>query len=346
MNTTISTILPTHNRAHLIRRAITSVLGQLTDQDELIVVDDGSTDDTEAVVSEFGSRLGYIRTPGLGAGAARNIGIQNAKNALIAFIDSDDEWLPQKIEIQRAFMAAMPEILFCFTNFSFREIDALGGAHKHFNLVSWSKDSRGWDNILAPGQFISAKIKLPDGVEDFQFYLGSMCKQELIANYINVNTLMVRRLEAGDALHFAEDTSTYEDWECFGRLACAGKTAYLDIETACQHSHDGKRLTDAHTTECAKARVAILPRVWGSNEKFLSAHNNLYQGTLDAERLKLVDGLLVRGETEKARMELRQIKGRTPLLQNMLAILPGSITKNLLFLRRVLKALRENPRRS
>ena len=68
MNAAISTILPTHNRAHLLERAIVSVLEQLTEQDELIVVDDGSTDSTEAVVAEFSSRLQYVRTPGLGDG--------------------------------------------------------------------------------------------------------------------------------------------------------------------------------------------------------------------------------------------------------------------------------------
>ena len=150
---------------------------------------------------------------------------------------------------------------------------------------------------------------------------------------------MVRRIEAGDALHFAEDTPTYEDWECFGRLSCAGKAAYLDIETACQHSHGGERLTDAHTTECAQARVTILPRVWGANKEFFQKYHDLYQKVLDTERLTLVDGLLVRGETAKARVELEQITGRTSLLiRNLLAAFPGSITKKLLTLRRVLKS--------
>lgn len=337
INNAISTILPTHNRAHLLRRAIVSVLEQLAEQDELIVVDDGSTDDTKTVVSEFGNRIHYIKTPGLGVGVARNIGVQNAGNPLVAFMDSDDEWLPDKITIQRAFMSAMPDVLFSFTNFSFREIDALGGAHKHFNLVSWSKDSRSWNEILAQGEQISSKIKLPDEIDDFRFHVGSMCKQEFCANYINVNTLLARRLEAGAALHFAEDTPTYEDWECFGRLACAGKAAYLDIETACQHSHGGERLTDAHITECAQARVTILPRVWGANKEFLQKHYELYQRILDTERLTLVDGLLVRGETTKARLELNQIAGRTSLVRNLLAALPGSVTKKLFALRRVLK---------
>jgi hypothetical protein len=337
MASAISVILPTHNRAHLLTRAISSVLQQLEDGDELIVVDDGSTDDTKSVVTGFGRRIQYIGTAGSGAGAARNIGVQNARNPLVAFIDSDDEWLPGKTRIQREFMDAKPDVLFCFSNFSFREIDELGGAFKRFNLATWSRDTRSWDEILAPGQKINSLVSLPQGIDDFNYHLGSMCAAELSANYINVNTLVVRRQEAGNALHFAEDTPTYEDWECFGRLACAGQAAYLDLETACQHSHGGSRLTDAHSTECALARVTILPRVWGSNNEFLQEHKELYQTVIDHERLVLIDGLLVRGETSKARKELLQMSGRTSLVRHLLATLPGNMTKMLLAVRRALR---------
>lgn len=235
MYSAISTILPTHNRAHLLKRAISSVLDQLEGQDELIVVDDDSTDNTKALVSEYGSHLKYIKIPGLGAGAARNVGVRNSQNPLVAFIDSDDEWLPGKIEVQRAFLDVCPDVLFCFTNFSTDDTFKTNGIHKHFNAKGWSKDTRSWNEVLAPGRQISSVIELPQGMDDFQFHIGSMCTQELSSNYINVNTLLVRRLEAGSSLHFAEDTPTYEDWECFGRLACAGDASYLDFETACHY---------------------------------------------------------------------------------------------------------------
>lgn len=338
MDTSISAILPTHNRAHLLNRAICSVLDQLEDRDELIVVDDGSTDNTGEVISEYGSRIKYVKTPGLGAGAARNIGVKNAKNALVTFIDSDDEWRAGKTIIQRAFMAARPDVLFSFTNFCTDDTFKPNGIVKHFNSKGWSRDTRSWSEILGTGSHISSVVKLPHGKEDFLFHVGSMCLHELLANYINVNTLMVLREEAGDALHFAEDTPTYEDWECFGRLACAGAAAYLDFESACQYGHAGPRLTDAHITECAQARVTILPRVWGANKEFLSKHHELYRRVLDEERRTLIDGLLVRGETARARVELLKIEGRTSVLRNLLAVLPGSMTKTLFSLRRAMKS--------
>ena len=98
----VSVIIPTYNRAHLIGRAIRSVLDQTYQDWELIVVDDASTDDIPGIVKGFtDGRVKYIRhDENKGAAAARNTGIQAARGAYIAFLDSDDEWLPEKLERQ------------------------------------------------------------------------------------------------------------------------------------------------------------------------------------------------------------------------------------------------------
>lgn len=99
---TVSVILPTYNRAHLVGRAIRSVLNQTYQYFEIIVVDDGSTDKTEEIVKSFNdSRIRYIRhDENKGAAAARNTGIKAGGGEFIAFQDSDDEWLPEKLEKQ------------------------------------------------------------------------------------------------------------------------------------------------------------------------------------------------------------------------------------------------------
>jgi len=101
-NITVSVIIPTYNRAHLISRVIQSVLDQTYRDFEMIVVDDGSTDNTAEIVNGFNdSRIRYIRhDKNRGAAAARNTGIKAAIGSYIAFQDSDDEWLPTKLEKQ------------------------------------------------------------------------------------------------------------------------------------------------------------------------------------------------------------------------------------------------------
>lgn len=104
----VSVIIPTYNRGYCLARAIKSVLDQSYADFELIVVDDGSTDDTGSVLASFTDlRLKVVRHPkNRGVGATINTGIRNSTGALIAFQDSDDEWLPEKLERQAAVMNA------------------------------------------------------------------------------------------------------------------------------------------------------------------------------------------------------------------------------------------------
>jgi glycosyltransferase involved in cell wall biosynthesis len=99
INPAVSVILPTYNRAALLGRAIRSVLGQSYTDFELLVIDDGSTDETSNVVADFRDRrIRYISLAhNTGAGAARNVGIRMARGKFLAFQDSDDEWLPSKL---------------------------------------------------------------------------------------------------------------------------------------------------------------------------------------------------------------------------------------------------------
>jgi len=105
----VSVIIPTHNRAHLVAEAIDSVLSQTFTDFELIVVDDGSIDNTEEVVRSFiDRRLKYLKQTNKGVSAARNTGIETAKGEFIAFLDDDDLFLPAKLSLQLARAADDP----------------------------------------------------------------------------------------------------------------------------------------------------------------------------------------------------------------------------------------------
>jgi glycosyltransferase involved in cell wall biosynthesis len=104
--TCVSVIIPTHNRAEVLGRAVASVLGQTWADLELIVVDDGSTDVTGTVLAEFDDpRLTGMHQENKGVSCARNRGIAASGGGLIALLDSDDYWLPGKLEKQVRFMA-------------------------------------------------------------------------------------------------------------------------------------------------------------------------------------------------------------------------------------------------
>ena len=114
-NPLISVILPTYNRADWLTQAVDSVLNQTYAPVELIVVDDGSTDGTADLLTAYGPRLTVLRQVNSGVSAARNRGIREAAGQWIAFIDSDDCWLPQKLVRQAAFIQEHPQALICQT---------------------------------------------------------------------------------------------------------------------------------------------------------------------------------------------------------------------------------------
>ena len=115
-NPCISVIIPTYNRCWILKEAIDSVLSQEFSDIEIIVVDDGSNDDTAALLSAYGDQLTVIHQENRGVSAARNAGISIAKGKYIAFLDSDDMWLPEKLSCQVDFFQSHAQAEICQTD--------------------------------------------------------------------------------------------------------------------------------------------------------------------------------------------------------------------------------------
>jgi glycosyltransferase involved in cell wall biosynthesis len=111
----VSVIIPTYNRARMIKEAVDSVLAQDFKDFELIVVDDGSTDNTSDVLSSYADDISIFYQENKGVSAARNRGIAEASGQFIAFLDSDDLWLPKKLTTQVEFFNQTPDALICQT---------------------------------------------------------------------------------------------------------------------------------------------------------------------------------------------------------------------------------------
>jgi len=112
----ISVIIPTFNRLDLLKRAIESVLNQSIKPYDIIVVDDGSTDDTSEMIQQKYKSINLIQQKNSGVSAARNNGIKNAQGDWIALLDSDDEWGENKLEEQVNNLTDNPKYEFCHTN--------------------------------------------------------------------------------------------------------------------------------------------------------------------------------------------------------------------------------------
>lgn len=328
----VSIIVPTYNRANLLPRALESILSQLQPGDEILVADDASTDNTAEVMKNYGAQVQYHPFAHGGAGVTRNRALALAKNPLVAFLDSDDEWMAGKLYLQRRLMEQRPDVLFCFSNFAARETD---GSIVRQNLNQWNNDKRGWNYILGPGQPFSSFGALPPEVADFPVHIGDLYLAELDGDHILTSSMMVRREAAGDALRFSEDLPVLENKECFAKLAGKGPAAYLDTETTWQNGHSGPRLTQTHKVGWSSARLSVFERVWLKDKAFIAKHGEHLQQMVWAERLNRAHLYLGLGMSKEAREDLRQVPS-SPLSYRLLSKVPGPLLKSTLVLRRKL----------
>lgn len=113
----ISAVIPTYNSEACVSRAIDSVLAQTLPAEEILVVDDGSADQTAEAIRRYGGRVRYIHQENAGASVARNRGIQAARGEWIAFLDADDQWLPDRLRLQVRLLERHPDLQWVTGNF-------------------------------------------------------------------------------------------------------------------------------------------------------------------------------------------------------------------------------------
>ncbi|MDQ0231425.1 glycosyltransferase family 2 protein [Metabacillus malikii] len=179
---TISVVIPTFNRAHIIESSIKSVLNQTVPPEEIIIIDDHSTDHTLDVIKSIKDvRIKYELNKGIkGANGARNTGIKMAKGKYIAFQDSDDVWLPTKLEKQKNYMMENPNVdmVFCSLNLN--------------------KGEREIPSRKVRGNEIHDQLKR--------------------GNFISTQTIFIKRDVASENL-FDESLMRFQDWDFCLRVA-------------------------------------------------------------------------------------------------------------------------------
>jgi glycosyltransferase involved in cell wall biosynthesis len=329
-----SVIIPTYNRAKLIGRAVRSALAAIDEGDEIIVVDDGSADDTPRRIAAFGSKVRYIRTENGGVARARNVGIAAARCPMITLLDSDDEWQQDKLLLQKQAMAHWPDAVFCCGEFSERRSD---GSERPNHLRRWTHERRPWSQLFgAPVQF-SSLGELPPGRKDLEVYYSSMYRAMLHECYACTDTFLVRKALAGDALKFPEDQRTIEDWECFSRVSKKGPGVFMDCCLAWEWEHDGPRVSDAAQHEFAICRVRMTERIWGADPDFMAQYPGVIEAELASTHLMLARRALATGQHTDAKAELtRSGASMQANLYRVLASLPSPVHQGMRAVRRLM----------
>jgi len=147
---TVSVIIPTFNRSQYITEALDSVLDQTFTDYEILVIDDGSIDNTKEVLTHYMNKITYIYQENQGVSAARNTGIQHAHGKYIAFLDSDDMWLPIKLEKQVAILDEHSDIALVYTN--------VGYCDSNGEILKFSNKSKLFQSGYIPEKVLLWKV--------------------------------------------------------------------------------------------------------------------------------------------------------------------------------------------
>ena len=271
---TVSVVLPAYNRAGTIRAAIESVLRQTWTDFELLVVDDGSADGTlEAARAVCDPRLRTLSTGrNRGPSGARNMGIREARGAWVAFQDSDDEWLPDKLALQ---MARLTE----------------PGA-------PWIAGYCGMLIVGAVEPEAGARTKvryIPDAA--VPVVEGDILPSLLSASVISTQMLVVRRADLEAVGGFDETLPALEDWDLALRLAARGRFAFTDAPLVLQRFSPNSLTRDVAKRAAALRQIiakhrelmAHEPEVLARHYRALAGeHRRL--GDMDAARAALAEG--------------------------------------------------------
>jgi len=227
----VSIIIPTYNRGGLCRKAVDSVLAQTYRNLEVIVVDDGSVDDTKDIVSNLEERVKYVWQENAGVSAARNHGLDVAQGEFIAFLDSDDSWHPWKIEAQLEAFKAFPAAGMVWTDMV--AVDDSGmvkypsylkrmyPSYRYFNPESDFRESLAVEKVWK---------NCPADWRERRVYAGEIFSWMFMGNLVHTSTVLLRRSRQHQVGYF--DTSLLksgEDYDFHARTCRFGDVVYLDI---------------------------------------------------------------------------------------------------------------------
>jgi len=258
----VSVIIPTYNRAWILRGAVDSVLAQDFGDFELIVVDDGSSDDTREILDTYQKRVIVLRQPNRGVSAARNRGIAASSGQLIAFLDSDDLWLPTKLSLQVDFFNAHPDAVACQTE----EI--------------WIRN----------GVRVNPKKR-------HHKFGGMIFEQSLSLCLVSPSAVMIRKTLFDVVGRFDETLPACEDYDLWLRVSCRYPVHLIDTPLIIKRGGHADQLSRAPSLD--KFRIRALAKVLESGVLSESQYRSALL-TLNQKCRIYADGCRKRGREDEA----------------------------------------------
>jgi Glycosyl transferase family 2 len=296
----VSVIIPTYNRAHRLAAAIDSVLRQRHDDIEILVIDDGSVDNTREVVARYQGAATYIYQEHGGSGAARNTGMRHATKEFLAFLDSDDHWCDFKLSAQLAMLKARPEVGLVFSDFV---IEKPCGVAVPNGASIWA----GRELSFPAMERIQLSRPTEVGADSWpastlECWVGPMYRQLIDELPILTSSVIVRRSALGDRTWYSEGLVVFEDWEFFAQVARRAAVGYIAAPTVVNVGHaDLRRLSKCSALVRAQSYQTLLEHVWLSDQSFADSHGGALRSAYGRALLAVAREALLADRRDLAR---------------------------------------------
>ena len=229
----VTVIIPTYNRAYIIGKTIDSVLAQTYRPIEIIVIDDGSTDDTRRVVTSYGDSVRYVHQANTGVPGARNAGFALARGDFLALVDSDDCWHPWKLELQVEFMRRHPDVGMVWTDMAAVGPDGRRIADTYLRTFYKAYEKVQIEDIMSPaGKIGDLGVAVPQKYASRPMWVGDIFSQLIRGTLVHTPTTMLRRERVRGTGGYNEALRpTGEDFDFHLRTASLGRVGFLDVPT-------------------------------------------------------------------------------------------------------------------
>jgi glycosyltransferase involved in cell wall biosynthesis len=300
----VSVIIPSYNCGPYLSNAISSVLQQTYKNFEIIVVDDGSTDNTGNIIEPFVDRIKFIKQVNLGVSAARNTGLKEATGDLIAFLDADDTWFPDKIAVQLNIINKHPDIIGIFSDFALCDKDGKM-IHKRFvtrNYHIFNYYKYTWERIFPDHETVTFENDL-DGTA-FSVFYGDIFKSLYIGNFINTSSIVLKHEVLKTVGYFTPERRTQEDYEYWLKIASKYSFAYVDTPLLCTRRRPNQLTSKSEIFDIINQSLSIIENIGLNNIDRLGKDIVSRRLTDKYHKLALVH--ISRGNNKDARKYIRK----------------------------------------
>jgi len=332
----VSVVIPTYNRSETIERAVDSVLDQGYKSVEVIIVDDGSKDNTaERILNRYSqdSRVRYFQFPNGGVCVARNRGLREVQGEFVAMLDSDDYWLPGKLSLQIGILEKHPELSMVWSDMD--AIDTTGQivSRRYLRTMYGS-----YSYFPSPLDLFETEHKTDNGVP---YYIGHIADAMVIGNLVHTSTVVARADCLAKAGEYDQTVHPSEDQDYYYRVCLTGPVALIDVVTI--HYQIGAADAasgDARYFELATSSMAVFKRLKPRiNNDLLITKEIIRNKALQLHKWVGIASLH-KGKRVEARGHLFKLLKHTPLdVQTLILFLMACIPYSLEIVR-LLKRLR------